>query len=185
MAWWHHITVWILFNIGPDNGLSPIWRWAIIETNADSLWVRPLGTNVNGILLEIQTNTLRKMCLSHFLQFVFHSRDFDASRMVSSMVLPDAPIKTCGALQKLLWTVNSLRPSEAYMCQETMPSLVQWLVARSAISHYLIQCWNIVNWTPRNKLQGNFHWNIYVFIQENMFENMCKMASILSRPQCA
>ena len=32
----------------------------------------------------------------------------------------------------------------------------------------------------------NFNRNVHIFIQENAFENVvCKMASILSRPQCA
>ena len=34
-----------------------------------------------------------------------------------------------------------------------------WLVACSAPSHYLNQCWYIVNWTLRNILK----WNIYTF----------------------
>ena len=52
-------------------------------------------------------------------------------------------------------------------------------------SHYLNQCWNIVNWTPRNKLQWNVNRNSNIFIQENPFENgVWKMAAILSRPQC-
>ena len=55
----------------------------------------------------------------------------------------------------------------------------------SAPSHYLNQCWNIVNWTPRNKLQWNVYRNSYIFIQENPFENVVwKMVAILSRPQC-
>ena len=59
------------------------------------------------------------------------------------------------------------------------------LVACSAPSHYLNQCWDIVNWTPRNKLQWNFNRNSYIFIQENRFENVVwKMAAILARPQC-
>ena len=50
--------------------------------------------------------------------------------------------------------------------------------------HYLSQCWDIVDWNPRNKLQWNFNCNSYIFIQENPFENVvCKMASILPRPQ--
>ena len=54
-----------------------------------------------------------------------------------------------------------------------------------APSHYLNQCWNIVNWTPRNKLCWNFNWNSYIFIQENPFENVVwKMTAILSRSQC-
>ena len=60
----------------------------------------------------------------------------------------------------------------------------KWLVACSAPSHYLNQCWNIVNWTLRNKLQWTFNRNSNIFIQEIAFENVvCKMASILSRPQ--
>ena len=57
--------------------------------------------------------------------------------------------------------------------------------ACSAPSHYLNQCWNIVNWTFRkNRLQWNFNRNSSIFIQEIAFENLvCKMASILSRPQ--
>ena len=60
----------------------------------------------------------------------------------------------------------------------------QWLVACSVPSHYLNQCWNIVNWTVRNKLHWNFNRNSNIFIQEIAFENVvCKMASILYRPQ--
>ena len=56
---------------------------------------------------------------------------------------------------------------------------------RTATSHYLNQCWNIVNWILRNKLQWYFNRNSDIFIQENALENVvCEMASILSRPQC-
>ena len=52
-------------------------------------------------------------------------------------------------------------------------------------AHYRKQCWNIVNWTLRNKLQWNLNRNSYIFIHENAFENVVwKMAAILSRPQC-
>ena len=38
---------------------------------------------------------------------------------------------------------------------------------------------------PRNRLQWNVNRNLYIFIQENPFENVVwKMAAILSRPQC-
>ena len=48
------------------------------------------------------------------------------------------------------------------------------------------QCWNIVNWTLRNKLQWNVNKNFNIFIEENTFESVvCEMAAILSRPQCA
>ena len=46
-------------------------------------------------------------------------------------------------------------------------------------------CRNIVNWTPGNNFQLNFNSKSYIFIQENVFENVvCQMAAILSRRQC-
>ena len=60
-------------------------------------------------------------------------------------------------------------------------TFIAWL----APSHYLNQCWNIVNWTSRNKLQWNFSRNSWIFIHQNPFENVIwKMAAILSWPQC-
>ena len=81
---------------------------------------------------------------------------------------------------------NSLRPGDAYMRQQTIQHRFrQWLVAWPAPSHYLNQCWDIVNWTRRNKLQWNFNRNSYLFIQENAFQNVAwKMTAIVSRPQC-
>ena len=61
--------------------------------------------------------------------------------------------------------------------------IVTWRLARG--EHYQNQCWDIVSWTLRNKLQSNFNRNSYIFIQENVFGNVVwKMAAILSRPQC-
>ena len=51
-------------------------------------------------------------------------------------------------------------PSAACMCQWTGSVLVQIMACRLlAPSHYLNQCWVIVNWTIRNKLQWNFNQN--------------------------
>ena len=47
--------------IGSDNGLSPGRRQAIILTNAGILLIGPLGTHFSGILIEIQTFSLKKM----------------------------------------------------------------------------------------------------------------------------
>ena len=50
-----------------------------------------------------------------------------------------------------------------------------------AHSHYLDQCWNVVSWTLRNKLQWNFNRNSYFFVQDNAFQNtVYKMTIILS-----
>ena len=49
--------------IGSDNGLSPGRRQAILWPNAGILLFGPFGTNFSGILIGIQTFSLRKMYL--------------------------------------------------------------------------------------------------------------------------
>ena len=49
--------------IGPDNGLSPGRRQAIIWTIAGILLIGPLGTNFNEILIGIQAFSFKKMHL--------------------------------------------------------------------------------------------------------------------------
>ena len=54
--------------------------------------------------------------------------------------------------------------------------------AYSAPSHYLNQCWFIVDWALMNKLQWNFNRNTKFFIHKNASENIvCEMAVILFR----
>ena len=58
----------------------------------------------------------------------------------------------------------------------------EWLAIYSAPSHYLNQCWVMVNWTLSNKLQWKFNQNTKLFIHKNASENIvCEMATILPR----
>ena len=58
-----HICVGKLTIIDSDNGLSPGRRQAIIWTNAEILLIGPLGTNINEILISVQTFSFKKMHL--------------------------------------------------------------------------------------------------------------------------
>ena len=58
-----HIYVGNLTIIGPDNGLSPGRREAIIWTNAGILLIEPLETNFSEIFIEIHTFSFKKMRL--------------------------------------------------------------------------------------------------------------------------
>ena len=66
--------------------------------------------------------------------------------------------------------INSSPSSVAYMRQSGQHWFRWWLVAYSAPSHSLNQCWLIVNWTLRNKLRWNSNQNTEVFIHENASE---------------
>ena len=51
------------------------------------------------------------------------------------------------------------------------------------VSHYFHQCWNIVNWTLRNKIKWNLNRDSNIFIQENAFEKVVwEMSAIMPRP---
>ena len=57
-----------------------------------------------------------------------------------------------------------------------------WLVACSAPSQYLNQCWVIVKQYLRNKVQWNSNGNTTIFSHENAFEKViCEKVVILSR----
>ena len=58
-----HICINKLNIIGPDDGLSPVRRQAIIWTNAGILLIGTLGTNFSEILTEIHTFSFKKMHL--------------------------------------------------------------------------------------------------------------------------
>ena len=58
-----HICVSELTIIGSDNGLSPGRHQAIIRINAGILLIRPLGTNLSEILIEILIFSFKKMLL--------------------------------------------------------------------------------------------------------------------------
>ena len=61
-----------------------------------------------------------------------------------------------------------------------MIKFIQCLVTYRAPSHCLNhQCWIIVNWTFRNKFKWNFNPSMKIFIQKNVFENICKIAAVL------
>ena len=58
-----HICISKVTIIGPDNGLSPGRRQAIIWTNDGMLLISPLGKNLSEILMEIHIFSFKKMPL--------------------------------------------------------------------------------------------------------------------------
>ena len=54
-----------------------------------------------------------------------------------------------------------------------------WLATYFAPSHYLNECWVIVNWTPRNKPRWNFIQNKKLYIHENVSKSItCEIMAI-------
>ena len=58
--------------IGSDNGLSPVWRHAVIWTNDGLLLIGHLGTNFSEMLIKLQQFSFMKMHLKCRLQNVGH-----------------------------------------------------------------------------------------------------------------
>ena len=74
----------------------------------------------------------------------------------------------CTAFNK----INSSPPSAAYMS-------VNWASfgAEQATSHYLNQCWFIVNWNPGNKFQWNLNGNSIIFYSRKCKIVVCQIGS--------
>ena len=153
-----HMCVGKLTIIGSDNGLSPGRRQAIIWTNAGILLIGPLGTNFNEILIGIQIFSFKKM---HLKMSSVKWRPFCIGLIVFTH---------WGRVMHIY--INKLGQAIIRLDQMT--------------SHYLHQCWHIVNYSLGNNIQWNFNRNSKTLIQEYAFRNtVCKIAGILFEPQCA
>ena len=68
------------------------------------------------------------------------------------------------------------------VCESDQHRFRQWLVAYSAPSHNLNQCWIIINWTLRNDFQWNFDQNTnFSFKKLHLKMLSAKMAAMLYR----
>ena len=87
----------------------------------------------------------------------------------------------CNGLGSYLF--HSSPPSAAYTCQWIGSALVQIMACLLFDTKSLFnQCWDIVNWTLRDKLQWNYNQNIKLSNHENASGNsLCEMVTILSR----
>ena len=103
---------------------------------------------------------------------------------------------TMSCLVQLVYSCVSTKVLDCYYLQSVTCFLTHWggvthicvgklTIVWSPPNHYLHQWWNIVNWTPRNKLQGNSNRNSRIFSRENPFQNaLWKKATTLSRSPC-
>ena len=81
----------------------------------------------------------------------------------------------------IIWRINSLRPSDAYMLQQKIPT---WL----APSHYMNNCWHVVNMIFGNKFQwnlnGNFTFSFKKCIWKCQIENDGHFVSLTTSHSC-
>ena len=81
--------------------------------------------------------------------------------------------------------IPAWRPKKSHYCINNSTSIVSYNGLLPGWCKAIMWTNDMIFWTFRNKLQWNFNWNSYIFIQETVFENIvCEMATILSKPQC-
>ena len=135
----------------------------------------------NGTMIFLTSAQLKS--LGHFLKYI------ETCQMSCGINLYERTFSLC-----IWWLVTysfpdhyrpkPLRPSDAYMHKKSNRHWFrQWLVTRPAPSHYLNQCWNIVNWNLSNKMLlqtlterrqpfclGLNVLNLHIFVQRNALE---------------
>ena len=83
------------------------------------------------------------------------------------------------------WWLVAQSASSHYLNQCWLYLFRWWLFALSVPSYYLIQCWITIGCDHRNLFQWHLRQNTITFIDGNAFENVDrKMTAILFRPQC-
>ena len=92
-----HICVSKLTIIGADNGLSPDRRQAIIRTNVGILFIWDIGTNFNGISINlcIKGSFICPKCSQKTLQkslMIFHGFRYGSGHEGGPVLLPDFAI---------------------------------------------------------------------------------------------
>ena len=155
-----YICVSDLTSIGSDNGLSPGRRQAIIRTNAGILLIRPLGTNFSEFLVEILIFLFTKMCL----------KVSSAKRRPFCLGLNQLTLEICRYTHLAL---NTLKPSDAFVHQETMPSLVH--MAKLLFESVLVY---------RTLIETNFNEIWIKFHQFPIIKMHIEMVSAKWRPFC-
>ena len=73
------------------------------------------------------------------------------------------------------WLDYFISPLVPYICVGEFGQhwFGQWFLACSVPSHFLNQCWLIINWTLGNKLQWNCNWNSNTFIEDRFENDVC------------
>ena len=126
-----HICVGNLTIIGPDNGLSPGRRQAIIWTNAGILLIGPWGTNFSELLIGIQTFSVKKM---HLKMSSAKWRPFCRGLNVLIAVAIYTTIETWQFLMQLqripIWSTTHICQCQAHSLQ-LVPSHKEILIGRS------------------------------------------------------
>ena len=103
---------------------------------------------------------------------LFSSASLGQNRLTASVVT----IPACLTLLEWMTYISVIKLGHHWL---RLVFVVCWV-----LNYYLNQCWLIVNWTLRNKLQC-FNQNKVIFIQRNALQSVvCKMVAILFRPQC-
>ena len=98
----------------------------------------------------------------------------------------DNPAKrNLSTIQLSTWNVNSFRPTNAHMREQTRLSLLHIMdccpFGITSLSEPMLAYYQPSTMEPRNLIQ-----NVIFFIQENIFHNgPCKITTIFHRPRCA
>ena len=138
-----HICVVNLTIIGPDNGLSPGRRQAIIWTNAGILLIGPWGTNFSEILIGIQTFSFKKM---HLKMSSAKRRPFCLGLNVLKILCPAALRRLATHWFLCYCQVSFLRAIMLHVCHVFCSKSDLYsgfiIVIQHAISDHTLQCNN-------------------------------------------
>ena len=136
------------------------------------------------IVSEDGRDTRSEVKKSHWFTRQYRSPGVDNLQMDRQTDMEHSPVCYWASIHKTIRGLN-YKGWVMHICVSKQGSSSLQIMACPTPGHYLKQCWNVVNWTLRNKFQWNFDQDHTFSLKENAFENVVwKMVTILSLPQC-
>ena len=141
------------------------------------------GTNLRGTWIKTDELSLNKMCHHPLMELFWNIWQYIWYVSSPQCIWPYAIRLSPSQQENLVVNPATLihRGWITHICvsKEGHHWYKLWPVAWSTPSHYLNQCWHIINWIFWTKFQWNLNQTTIVFIK-NEHETFCKMVIFLS-----
>ena len=157
---------------GPLCGESFGDRWFPLRWPMDSPHLGPVIHTFGSFFVVRLNNLLNELSSCQWFEMIQRSCDVSVMRIQPFAVIYDdlSPCYNAVWLNENVFEIISVWLKGLFTHWGRVTHAILTIInSWTAPSHYLNQCWNIVNWSLGNKLQWNFSRNSNIFIKENAF----------------
>ena len=160
----------IVYSDANQKNIKAPRHWPLCGEFTGDRWIPRTNGQLRGKCFHLMTSSWYTTYTKGTIEINLNPYDCDHNIYTEVYKLVALALTVCDIYQVISYLIKA----ERRVSKLTIPSLVEIIACHLGRhqKHYLNQCWNIVNWTLGKKLQWNLNRNLYIFIQENAFENV-------------